>query len=162
MRALLALIIHILDVLLWFPSADKPWGSDFDYLNPAVPDYLNVVLTPSGLLVQEGWINHAAERGQRQQRSNQLQVLGETLGNCLVWYETAPGETGTAAFARDGWALIYFHCKRFWGQGYPINNVLTVILLNTLLLKGKRNCCLLSLFQVIGNASSGPMLSFIL
>lgn len=52
--------------------------------------------------MQAGCINHAAERGRRQPRSDQLQVLGEILGNCLVWYETAPEETGTVAFAHDG------------------------------------------------------------
>ena len=158
MRMHVALRIHILDVLHWFLSGDEPWGSDFDYLKQVAPDYLNAVLPSSGLLVQAGHINHAAERGQRQPRSDQLQVLGEILGNCLVWYETALGEAGTAAFAHDGWALIYFHCKRFWRQSYPINNVQNVILLNTFILQEKINCHLLSLFQVIGNTSSGPML----
>lgn len=45
------------------------------------------------------------------------------LGNCAACYETMLEETGMAALVHDGWSLIYFHCKRFWRQGYPINNV---------------------------------------
>lgn len=60
------------------------------------------MLSSSAPLVQERCINQAAEHGRRQLRSDQLQVLVEILGNCLVWYKTVPEETGTAAFARDG------------------------------------------------------------
>lgn len=71
-------------------------------LDGEAPAYLPAVLTSSGPLARAGCINHPAERGQRQLRWDQLQVPGEVLGNCLVWYETAPGEAGAAAFARDG------------------------------------------------------------
>lgn len=50
------LVIPILGVSHWFLSGGKPWGCDFDYLNQAAPDYLNVVLTSSGVLVQKGWL----------------------------------------------------------------------------------------------------------
>lgn len=50
------LVIPILAVSHRFLSGGKPWGCDFDYLNQAAPDFLNVLLTSSGVLVQKGWL----------------------------------------------------------------------------------------------------------